>query len=141
MDRTEPREIRSPPPFRPHGFHSKDHAQPSHRVNTSVSPRRDEAPARPLAPGEFHGALRRLWLDRWTSIADSIMWRIRWVRVPERSGPVVRNSLRGSTDMQLRYPCGGGVSRRGFLGASAASVPVISGVPVLGAPQGSQESG
>jgi hypothetical protein len=39
--------------------------------------------------------------------------------------------------MQHRYPCGG-VNRRGFLAASAASVPLISGIPVLAAPQGSQ---
>ena len=38
--------------------------------------------------------------------------------------------------MQHRYPCGS-VSRRQFLAASAASAPLISGVPVLAAPQGS----
>ncbi len=38
--------------------------------------------------------------------------------------------------MQHRYPCGG-VNRRRFLAASAASVPLISGVPLLAAPQGS----
>ena len=37
--------------------------------------------------------------------------------------------------MQHRYPCGS-LSRRQFLAASAASVPLISGVPVLAAPEG-----
>ena len=37
--------------------------------------------------------------------------------------------------MQHRYPCGS-LSRRQFLAASAASVPLISGVPILAASQG-----
>ncbi len=36
--------------------------------------------------------------------------------------------------MQNRYPCGS-VNRRQFLAASAATVPLISGVPLLAAPQ------
>ena len=37
--------------------------------------------------------------------------------------------------MQHRYPCGS-MSRRQFLAASAATVPLISGVPLLAAAQG-----
>src|SRR5437763_12167145 len=42
--------------------------------------------------------------------------------------------------MQHRYPCGG-VNRRGFLAASAASVPLISAVSAPAAPQASQAIG
>jgi hypothetical protein len=42
--------------------------------------------------------------------------------------------------MQNRYPCGS-VNRRQFFAASAATIPLISGVPLLAAPQGTANIG
>jgi hypothetical protein len=42
--------------------------------------------------------------------------------------------------MQHRYPCGG-ISRRGFLGASAAAIPLISAAPGLAAAAAPQSGG
>src|SRR4051812_1002108 len=55
-------------------------------------------------------------------------------RVPDGTGLRFGVSKRRWTTMQHRYPCGG-VNRRGFLAASAASVPVISAVSASSAAQ------
>src|SRR5262249_8193090 len=55
-------------------------------------------------------------------------------RVPDGTGFRFGLSNRRSTTMQHCYPCGG-VSRRGFLAASAASVPLMSAVSASAAAQ------